>query len=94
MTETVCSSVGPIDIGSGVTIEKRYINGQLAGVAYTHDCPHGNKNDYIPIDGDHGTPDGMGWRLEVDDPLTVSPSLLCRACGHHGFIRNGKWVSA
>jgi hypothetical protein len=26
--------------------------------------------------------------------LTVAPSLLCRTCGNHGFIREGRWVPA
>lgn len=25
------------------------------------------------------------------DPLTISPSLLCPRCGHHGHIREGRW---
>lgn len=34
------------------------------------------------------------WEIVQDEPLTLSPSLLCRTCGSHGFIRNGKWVPA
>lgn len=34
-----------------------------------------------------------GHELISTDPLTISPSLLCR-CGDHGFIRDGKWVAA
>ena len=34
------------------------------------------------------------WKIESPDPLTLSPSILCRRCGDHGFIRNGKWVPA
>lgn len=34
------------------------------------------------------------WRVLSEDPLTLEPSLLCRACGHHGFIRDGRWVPA
>jgi hypothetical protein len=34
------------------------------------------------------------WQVNSFDPLTVSPSLLCRACGDHGFIREGKWIPA
>lgn len=34
------------------------------------------------------------WQVESWDPLTISPSLLCRKCGDHGFIRAGKWVRA
>ena len=36
------------------------------------------------------------WKVEEDvgDRFTISPSILCRACGDHGFIRDGKWVRA
>jgi hypothetical protein len=37
---------------------------------------------------------GAFWALESMDLLTISPSVLCRACGNHGFIRNGQWVPA
>lgn len=49
---------------------------------------------------------GTTWDVESYEPLTISPSLLCRAhvrvngeatmteCGDHGFIRNGMWVKA
>ena len=39
-------------------------------------------------------PEHSRWRVTSWDPLTVEPSLLCRACGDHGFIRGGKWVPA
>jgi hypothetical protein len=34
------------------------------------------------------------WKVESWEPLTLSPSLLCRRCGDHGFIRDGKWIPA
>jgi hypothetical protein len=34
------------------------------------------------------------WKVESWEPLTLSPSLLCRECGDHGFVRKGKWVPA
>lgn len=34
------------------------------------------------------------WKVEQAEPFTISPSILCRACGDHGFIRDGKWVRA
>lgn len=34
------------------------------------------------------------WQLVSLEPLHVEPSLLCRACGDHGFIRDGRWVVA
>lgn len=39
-------------------------------------------------------PNGPKWAVESWEPLTLSPSLLCMACGDHGFIRGGKWVPA
>jgi hypothetical protein len=32
------------------------------------------------------------WQVTQVEPLTVSPSIDCRACGTHGFITNGAWV--
>ncbi|HEV2253844.1 MAG TPA: hypothetical protein VGS06_11680 [Streptosporangiaceae bacterium] len=29
-----------------------------------------------------------------EEHLTIAPSLLCRTCGNHGFIRDGCWVPA
>lgn len=34
------------------------------------------------------------WQVQSFEPLTLSPSLLCRRCGDHGFIREGRWVKA
>mgnify|MGYP003454880989 FL=1 len=33
------------------------------------------------------------WQMVQEEPLTLTPSLLC-SCGDHGFITNGKWVRA
>lgn len=39
-------------------------------------------------------PSGPFWQVVSRDPLTLHPSLLCRTCGHHGWIRDGRWVAA
>lgn len=40
-------------------------------------------------------PLGFGeWGVVSEDPLTITPSILCGQCGIHGFWREGKWVSA
>jgi hypothetical protein len=39
-------------------------------------------------------PEFPTWNMESREPLTLSPSLLCRVCGDHGFIRDGHWVPA
>lgn len=36
---------------------------------------------------------GQVWTVESWDPLTISPSVLAKGCGLHGFIRNGRWES-
>jgi len=38
--------------------------------------------------------DGPVWTVEQAEPLTLAPSILCGACGRHGFIRQGRWVDA
>jgi hypothetical protein len=89
-----------VDIGHGVTVSLCYyptkaeapsiaddIAGKLAGIDYWHPCR--TQNDvpgYVPLGGKDG------WTLEKFEPLTLSPSLLCRACGHHGFIKEGRWI--
>jgi len=81
----VCTADDLEDIGGGITIQRRYLDGKLAGVAWWHP---GCGEDWIPID----TP--LGWKLVTEHPLTLSPSVRCRACGFHGWIRDGKWVPA
>lgn len=87
MTPTV------IDIGHDVFIERRYHEGALAGIAYEHPRPDGvpcSAAGWVPVKPH----DIHGWDLVSEEPLTLSPSLLCRGCGHHGFIREGRWVPA
>jgi hypothetical protein len=62
-------------------------------VWWKHDCnaPWASTPGFemrIPIN------DIVGWTVQSTDPITLSPSLLCSACGEHGFIRDGKWVPA
>ena len=88
----VCTKDPVVDIGHGVRIEKRYLDGRLDGVAYWHPQPSGvgECSGYVSVKPAWAD----GWDLVQLEPLTLSPSLLCRACGHHGFIRDGKWVPA
>jgi hypothetical protein len=47
----------------------------------------------LPIGG----PLDSRWTIVSREPLTVSPSIWCKppgGCGLHGWIRDGKWVSA
>jgi hypothetical protein len=85
MTECTSKNIG--DIGHGVSVVLRYIDGKLEGADYVHDCKITGAS-FLPI----GLPDG--WTLVSEEPLTLTPSVLCRSCGHHGFITDGKWVPA
>lgn len=75
------------DIGCGIEVELKYVEGALDGVTYWHE-PCGK--DYLAVQPAWKT----GWQVQSLDPLTLAPSVLCRKCGLHGFIQNGKWVSA
>lgn len=39
-------------------------------------------------------PDRALWQVESLEPLTLWPSLACLGCGHHGWIRDGRWEPA
>ena len=81
-----------IDLGGGIqNAEVRFIDGVPDGLYYEHPCVNGRLSPgYVGFD-----PPWRGeWKLISVEPLTISPSLLCRACGHHGFVRGGKWVPA
>lgn len=39
-------------------------------------------------------PHDLYWVVECWEPLTLSPSIRCSICGDHGFVRDGRWVSA
>lgn len=37
-------------------------------------------------------PDRPLWTVASFEPLTTTPSVLCRICGDHGYITDGAWV--
>lgn len=84
----------PIDIGHGVTIEPVTTEGVVSGLAFCHPTigsPGSRCQSWVPFAGrPYG--DDYGWLVVSEEPLTLTPSLLCRTCGHHGHIRAGKWV--
>lgn len=98
-----------IDLGDNHFIEfiafapDRELNPQLAhlpddercGATVTHNRKDGSSicESYIGLNRQLNTEQAC-WTVESWEPLTLSPSLLCTACGDHGFIREGKWVRA
>lgn len=72
-------------LGEGIRVRRVFCDGALEALDWDHGCPVGSP-DYIPVRAPNN------WKLESEQPLTLSPSLLCRACKLHGYIRDGKWV--
>lgn len=68
------------------------------GLAVQHKKPDGSDCEgFVTIEGEAQRkvhPDAAKWTLVQEDPITLTPSLHCNACGDHGFITNGKWVRA
>lgn len=71
-------------------------DGVWVGIYEYHKAPNGNWCDggWIPFDVPENSyvPPEKRWTVVSYDPLHLEPSLLCMACGSHGFIREGKWV--
>jgi hypothetical protein len=89
---TICTHEPVVYAGLGVRFEVRRMDGEIAHVHYWHPRPDGAGECEGCISLKPRWDDG--WDLIQEAPLTVSPSLLCRACGHHGHIKGGRWEPA
>lgn len=80
-----------------------YGPGIVGGIVEHHQCKTADGEPYdgmgsVPIDPRVliGSPH---WTIEAGEVgsfegLTLTPSILCRNCGNHGWIRDGRWVPA
>ncbi len=88
----------PIDIGCDVTISFVEYKGERCGLIEEHPSsksPTGRCSGFIAFRGTlYGDSTPPVWDVVSMEPLTLAPSLLCRTCGHHGFIVGGKWKPA
>jgi hypothetical protein len=83
-----------VDLGGGYRYSFTERDGVRTGLIMEHPRPDNGETCNGAIDFEpHGTP-SHSWKVESWDPLTLSPSLLCRLCGRHGFLRENKWVDA
>jgi hypothetical protein len=84
----------PHDIGSDVTITLAEHDGKIFGLTEGHRDKAGNPcMGFVRFEGPClRTLEAPTWNVESTQPLTLSPSILCRTCGHHGYIRQGRWV--
>lgn len=98
MTETTKDN--EIDLGDGHRIVFSEYEGEIAGGNVKHPPVEGkcSGDGWISFEGRAWARGFNGklpsWTVESENPLTLSPSILCRACGDHGHIRNGKWERA
>lgn len=84
-----------LDIGHGVTITFTEYQGERVGLIEEHDSPAGRCSGSVWFRGTKPTAQQpTTWEVVQAEPLTLSPSILCRTCGHHGYIRGGRWVPA
>jgi hypothetical protein len=85
----------PLDIGHGVTISFVHYDGGIVGLIEKHHNSRGEPcSGYVHFRR-APNPDGLPtWIVEQEDPLTLSPSILCNRCQHHGYVREGRWVVA
>jgi len=87
-----------VDIGHGTWISfMRDRDGNEIGINEWHNCKHDFTAGSVYFDNEaarRAWPVGQFWTVEQREPLTISPSVACGTCGHHGFIRNGQWVPA
>lgn len=88
----------PIDLGLGVSMSWVLRGDQRIGLLEKHPGRGGEEcSGYVTFDlpaAREADPGAPFWTVESWEPLTISPSVLCRACGNHGFIRGGRWVPA
>ncbi len=94
----------PQDIGDGVTIElKTDARDRFVGLLWRHPCRvglqdgAGSRVGEILFDKPWNRQDPALagrhlYELASWEPLTMPESLLCRNCGTHGYIREGRWV--
>jgi hypothetical protein len=93
------STRSPLDLGDGHIARFAYYEDEISGCNIQHKRKDGTDCDgWVPWKGrawDRSF-DGKitSWDLVSEEPLTLSPSVLCRACGDHGFVQQGKWVRA
>jgi hypothetical protein len=88
------------DLGHGVSWSRSVYGdeSEWIGILEWHQCQDGEPG-HLTAGGVYfkNAPEflkGARWDLVQEDPLTLSPSILCKRCGLHGFIRAGRWVPA
>jgi hypothetical protein len=88
-----------IAIGHNVRIVYTMVGAHRpGGLIEYHRTPDGHEcagSVLFDLDGVRNAfPDRPVWTVKSLEPLTLTPSILCRRCGHHGWITEGRWLPA
>jgi hypothetical protein len=85
---------GAIPLGHDTFYTRAYRDDQWVAIHEWHKCSDefGYGAGFIAFTGRMESP--VSWEVVSEDPLTLAPSVACRTCGHHGWIRNGAWEPA
>ena len=85
-----------IEIGEGRTLMPyvRTEDGPIIGYIETHPNTQTGEpcSGSVWTDREASGEGGPLWTVVQADPLTLTPSIACRTCGNHGFVRDGRWV--
>jgi len=95
------------DLGNGTTaVWLTSSDGHAVGLIEYHVCDDEKNNKGLApglfgkaVMLDLGYGPTQTWTVEAGEAgvwegLTLSPSIACPWCSHHGWIRDGKWVDA
>jgi len=57
-------------------------------------CPKCGQKSSLPLN-DSTDARRPGWKLENEDPITISPSIHhdVTSCGYHGFLKDGTFTN-
>lgn len=98
MSEVGAPPEGAICIGGDRYIAYAQYQDEPAGINEYHRNPAGAWcAGWVPFRGSAWAKqfehiDGyQAWDVVSREPLTLSPSIKCRACGNHGHIKGGVW---
>lgn len=91
-------SEGAIALGHDTFYTKVFWHDEWVGIHEWHPERGEYEAGFVAFTGrtmpDWRRPGAPTWEVISEEPLTLSPSLACGQCGHHGWIRDGKWVPA
>lgn len=86
---------GAIELGHDTYYTKVFRGEEWIGIHEWHKENGQYSAGFIAFTGrtkpDWWRADAPTWDVVSEEPLTLSPSLACGMCGHHGFIRGGRW---